>query len=202
MRTRRRRRHLPRRAHVRSTVAMTRKELTESISLGIEQAEARRQAAEKAREDQVNEQWCAQFNCPENFDSLTGWKRVHAEWHIFWAIVWRSFRRRRAEEGSLVLRNFIAHLLSGTFGFFSWALLLMGAWVGVCQPIVYIAGQGSSIELYSIITMFVVGFIFFCISRIFKFISDEIFVEKDTSFLIAIMSMLLALASLIVSIVK
>ena len=183
-------------------IIVTREQLAEAVSLGIEQAEARRKAAEKKEKEEAVERWYAQLKCPKNYDRLKGWKRHLADWRILGAAVCLSFHSRKAEEGTLILHNLITILLSGIFEIVGWIFLCISIGCFVYQPAAYICGKWAPLEWRNVFLLFAVGCSSFGISRLFKLISDEISATEDTGFLIAMMSMLLALASLLISIAK
>lgn len=201
MSKRKRRKHSPQPSAQDFHVSITREQLAEAIALGIEQAEARRRAAEKKEKDEAYEQWCIQIKRPKNYDRLKGWKAFCADWRVFVAMICMSFRRRKVKEGPLVLHNFIALLLSMMFACMRWFLIVGGIACAAFSPVTYLLGKATTLNLTNTFTGVILGFLLIGFSAIFKFIADEISVIKDTALLIALMSLFLALASVIISIV-
>lgn len=181
-------------------VTMTQEQLAEAISLGIEQAEARRQAKEEKKREEAYERWCIQIKRPKNYDRLKGWKAFCADLRTFGEIICISFRRRPVEEGPLILHNFITMLLSMIFHSLRFILILVTINCTFYRPAIYALRKDPSLELVNVFLWAVFGILILVFSAIFKFIADEISEIKDTSFLISLMSLVLALASIIISI--
>lgn len=181
-------------------VTMTQEQLAEAISLGIEQAEARRQAKEEKKREEAYERWCIQIKRPKNYDRLKGWKAFCADLRTFGEIICISFRRRNVEEGPLLLHNLIALFLSVFFHLVRCFFVFVAIGCVLYWPVICVLKKESPLNLVNAFLWAVFGALLLAFSSIFKFIADEILEIEDIALLVSLMSLFLSLASIIISI--
>lgn len=178
----------------------TPEELSQIISTAIINAEkAKKDLNEKERTSRWNA-WLQSTGFPQSWEELHGWNRVLAQARYVWRVVRISYKPREVVEGTQFLENLIMTILQMFFGTVYAILTVVSVIFILFIPLEWLLyGELRLFWVYYVLFV-LLGLAIFFISRIFKLISDEICVIKDTNLLLTLFSCIVALVSLSIAI--
>lgn len=178
----------------------TPEELSQIISTAIIDAE---KAKKDLNEKERTSRWNAWLQCtgfPQSWEELHGWNRVLAQARYVWYVVRISHKQREIVEGTQFLENLITFVLQMFFGAVYAILTAVSIVFIFFIPFEWLFCGELHLFWPSYVLLVILGLLIFFISRIFKLISDEICVIKDTNLLLTLFSCIIALVSLSIAI--
>ena len=178
----------------------TPEELSEIISMAIINAEKiKKDLNDKERESQLNA-WKQFVGLLQSREKLHWWESVLVNIRHVWCVVKISYKRREVIEGTQFLENLLIGILNIVFA--SVYVLLTAVSIILTFFIFFEWVIYSSLNLswFYYVSLAILGLSIFFISRVFKIISDELYIIKDINLIFALFSCIVAFISFIVAV--
>lgn len=178
----------------------TPEELSQIISMAIINAEKiKKDLNDKERESQLNA-WKQFVEFPQSPEKLHGWKSVLANIRHAWCVVKISFKRREVIEGTQFLENLLIGILNIAFVLTYVLLTAVSIILTFFIFFDWVIHGGLQLSWFYYVSLAILGLSIFFISRVFKIISDELYIIKDINLIFALFSCIVAFISFIVAV--
>lgn len=175
----------------------TAQELSQVIVDAILEVDKRKIEEKEAR----HTEWLQLIDSPDVHPGLHGLKRVFAYLRCIGNVFVLSFKNRDAKEGTLHIENLISAILKIIFLFAEFVIFLFSLYFTFYFVWEWQEYGAFQLPWYLYLMLFILGFTLFCLSRVFKLISDEIDKLNDMNIILGLFSSVTAFISLVIAII-